>query len=570
MNAARMLQNSPLPVFLAPQGAGRTKRPTSLETTDVKRLILLALWAAALTAVMGCGEAPEKKAADRIAEQADVARRMYLNAVGIPMDPNRIADRTGSIEAALAMLDNAARVANKAIADNSAATMIGKTPAYRIGAEINRQKAMCYSRLASFQVEEAQRLCRRAELNAFTLADLGHQADFYRDLSSLDVTQVQALLTAARQELQQSQAARKTLVENQQAVEKQIADAMAALEPLAPQARQFRQQAKATKGLESLEVLTRAEQIERQADVHEARLNQLKLQLEQVVAQEKIADVSIEGVSSRVRALEGCLKDIANRGAIVAAHQQELTSSTSAITAATNALVKELTGKFTAAMDLDANAVEAYDKARTANKSVLSGLSKLSSEAKAAQTPGPSVPGGPTLLSTMAAQSGKLPAVSAEAELALAAADTRRGMLELVSQMAALQARLAAAAASAKVSLGGELAQAVAQVAELPAKAEQAKADYMTAQQEFETAGNLANGAREIKGSAWVYQLQRVQAYVGLYLLSKQQGQPDAQALTEARVQLASIRKAFEEEKRPMTVDMASIEVMDRALQQIQ
>jgi chromosome segregation ATPase len=523
---------------------------------------------------VGCNESPEKQAADRISRQADVARRYYTNAAAISLDPKRVdpngVDNTAQVcDAALAVLEKAAKEANAAIRNNPQATAIGKVPAYRVLAEINRLKAGYYERLALVQVDETQRLCRRAEFQGLALEDLGHRIDFYHNLASLDVSQIQALLTAARQELQQNQAARKDLADSQQAIEQRLGEAMRQLEPLPVQARQLRQQYNQSKGVESLKVLSQAEQIERQADAQDAQINQLKAQLEQVAAQQKLADTQIEGISGRVTAMEGCLKDVANRGQIVVSHQQELAAGIAATAADTNKRTKELAGTFAAAVEQYDNALKAYADATSANRNVLTGLTKMMSDAQAAQPRGPTPPGGPTLLMSMAAKTGRLPAVAAEGELAMAAGDTGRQMLELVGQVGALQSRLAAAATAAKATLGDDLTAALAKVSDVTTRAETAKGQYEAAQKQFEEAATLAN-AKEIRGSQWIYQLQRAQATLGLYLLSKAQGQPDAERLADARRQVDDIRKALTSENKSLTVDMASVDVMDQALQQMQ
>ncbi len=104
----------------------------------------------------------------------------------------------------------------------------------------------------------------------------------------------------------------------------------------------------------------------------------------------------------------------------------------------------------------------------------------------------------------------------------------------------------------------------------MPTKSEQAKTDYQKAMEQFENARTLAAGNRDAKQTAWIYQIQRSQAMLGLYLLSKQQGKPDAEMLTKAQEQVNEVRKSLEGENKPLTVDMAAVDQMDRALRQIQ
>ncbi len=414
----------------------------------MKSFIWLMLGAVCVAALAGCEKSPKDKAADKIAQQADVARRYYLQAAALMSYRPVVRDANSSLsalpgqvesanrqrfvvlpynEAALPLLDKAAGVASKALAENSQATMIGKIPANRVLAEINRQRAAYFNQLARVHETAARQRWQQVELKAFELDELARQADFYSRLALVDPSKIQEMLQQAQQEQARDQAARQQLLAGQKALEDKIVQAVRDLEPLEPQAHQLRQQAANTQGLAALDILRQAEQIERQADAQETQLNDLKLQLEQLSEHDRLSAIQVEGATNRITTMEACLKDVAHCAQIVGDSQRQLALITDDVAGGVASVEREVVVAFSAALDNYEQALSAYDKARQANNAWSSGLSTLASDASRLE--GPSRGAGaqqPSLLSMMGAPVNRLSAVAFGGELEVAAGDTLR------------------------------------------------------------------------------------------------------------------------------------------------
>ena len=496
-------------------------------------------------AIGGCGQSPEKKAADRIRTQVDLARRHYLRGVGLlsetpELDKDDPAAPVAERPAALKAFLNAEKVLKQALSDSAGATTIGKAPAESMLARVNLAIGDYHAALGRALIQKAMAGAHTSGLQLDAAEGLAGLADFLAKLSAMDPAQAESRQAETAARVQEFTAKQKRLqlhlVELNEQVDALVHDSQSGR----TEAAKLRNASQTAKGRKSLDLLAEASRIEGQVDQTDRKVNDLKFEAETSQTELQLVTRRLASANARLVTTAGHLADFKSRAATNDQRRAGLDTEIQKISAKLAEGVAKLAGEFTSAVDQYDLAVGAYGAAERANRAALSGVKAQQVAARKAKEQAKGSTAEPIL--DWMSGNGELVAPTAQkGQIALASADAQRDLLEATRHLETFgeRVRKVVRAIGMDEGIATDVGKALALVTKnLPERKEQARTGYNQAREAFARIDDkrlLVNKPVNVTATKWIYQAGQAQALMGLYWLTVFDRAPNAEYLHKAR-----------------------------------
>ena len=503
---------------------------------------LLALLSCVLAAfsVVGCGESAPQRTADEIRRQVGEARQRHLKGVQL----FAASDPTGPGAAdALAAWNEAARILNEAL-NAPDASPIAQQPAHALTADVQAGIAGFHLHAARVLASESVAMQRAVEWKLTVVESHAAESAFLSRPAPGTGEALRPLHAAAEAQARAAAELVEQLTDRQRALQDEMAAIDRANEPEIAEVARLRDAA-ASDRIKGLDLLSRAEDIQRQINARTAGKSeladrvavgdqQIALQSDRLASADKQVETIRQGIERRLRARQQRQARQAQLDAALQAVGGQLVEDAESL----GVLWSKTLGEYQ-------KATEAFDRAAAAARRASAGASALKREAGQLRGDNPDSPT-KAILSWLAGAASTADAQARTGRIELRSAETRREILSALAEMNALATRLAAAVGSTGTQMPAGVEEAIAQVrGEDHVSA--ARSAYESAEAAFKSLAQIAARERGDRAQAWPYQCERARALLGMYRLSVQAGEAQTEHLNEARTVVREILEQHED-----------------------